>query len=159
MKSLLCILVVSLSFHNCKTEKKNIAGNFMESFFYLFILDGYLWVNVCPPKNATLTQGTHTITLNEGEEYWFDVNTNSKPRSEMTYEVGIIESTGQTLSVGNPKCTRNGQIFNPSEVKAEGEKPETYENGFWIYVFIFRNSRMAGIKSVSGSGEVKIKVP
>ncbi|MCP5496983.1 MAG: hypothetical protein H7A23_20710 [Leptospiraceae bacterium] len=161
MKSLLCILVVSLSFHNCKTEKRTLLDKFLESAAFLSLIDGYLWVNVCPPKNATLTQGIHTITLNEGEEYWFDVNTDSTPLNDylILYKIGIVESSGQTLSVGNPStCILNGQIFNPYKIKAEGRNPEGYENGFNIYIVSFRGS-LVGIKSKSGLGEIQIKVP
>lgn len=160
MKSLLCILVVSLSFHNCKTEKRTLLDKFLESAAFLSLIDGYLWVNVCPPKNATLTQGIHTITLNEGEEYWFDVNTDSKPRSSyaMSYEIGVAESSGQNLSAGNPECIQNKQIFEPSTIEAEGIGVSYYKDGFSIYIFLFRDG-LAGIKSKSGSGEIKIKIP
>ena len=80
-------------------------------FERLFIMDLYFWVNICPPKDATLEPGNHTITLNEGEEYWFDVNTDSKPRSSyaMSYEIGVAESSGQNLSAGNLECIQNKQ--------------------------------------------------
>ncbi|MCP5497002.1 MAG: hypothetical protein H7A23_20805 [Leptospiraceae bacterium] len=159
MKSLLCILVISLSFHNCKTEKSS-AEKMGELFLNLVLIDSYLWVNVCPAKNATLTQGTHTITLSEGEEYWFDVSTNSEPFSSYSksYFIGISESSGQTLSIGNPTCNRNKQIFNPSQAKAEGEEEDyILKNGIKEYLLGFKNS-IAGIKS-TGSGDIVIKVP
>ncbi len=160
MKSLLCILVLSLTFHNCKTEEKSLADKFMESAGFLLYIDNFLYVNVCPTKNATLEKGTHTITLNEGEEYWFDVNTDSKPYDSYlkAYEVGVVEISGQTLTVGNPGCTRNKQIFEPSKAQAEGKEPNKYEDGFNVYVFFYRDG-LSGIKSTSGSGKIKIKVP
>ncbi|MCP5496985.1 MAG: hypothetical protein H7A23_20720 [Leptospiraceae bacterium] len=160
MKSLLCILLVALTFHNCKTEKSS-AEKMGELFLNLVLIDSYLWVNVCPAKNATLTQGTHTITLSEGEEYWFDVSTNSEPYDSylLAYDIGITESSGQTLSIGNSSCIRNQQIFNPSQAKAEGEEGYyTYKDGVKTYNLIFKN-RIAGIKSTSGSGDIVIKVP
>ncbi|MCB1194447.1 MAG: hypothetical protein H7A23_20780 [Leptospiraceae bacterium] len=161
MKSLLCILVISLSFHNCWNQETP-EDRYAKKLSLLFFLDIYLWINVCPPKNATLTQGIHTITLNEGEEYWFNIKDVKPSFSFDIYDLGIAESSGQTISVGDPNCLKNQQITNPSsKAKAEGEKPMYYKDGFGIYRFILSGSDtdLVGIKSTLGSGEVKIKVP
>lgn len=159
MKKSLCILIIFLTFYTCRT-KESSAEKMWDVYQSLVILDSYYWVNVCPPKDATLTQGSHTISLNEGEEYWFDVSTTSEPyASSPAYFIGITESSGQTLSVGNPVCNQNGQIFNPSQAKAEGnENNYIFEDGIKKYLFGF-GKNMAGIKSTSGSGNIVIIVP
>ncbi|MCB1194211.1 MAG: hypothetical protein H7A23_20845 [Leptospiraceae bacterium] len=162
MKKIACILVLTLSFHNCKTEKKTVLDKFLESAALLYRIDGLLYINVCPPKNATLGQGITTISLKEGEEYWFDVNTITPSRFTdlKVYDVGFIELSGKTLDIGNPNCMKNRQIYDPTPAKVGGMNQSTnYKDGFWIYGLFFDNNRLANVKSKSGSGEIQIKVP
>lgn len=160
MKKLIIIFTLFFIFNSCDFRTSPKTSDEQKLFERLYLMDLYLWVNVCPPKDATLEKGTHTITLNEGEEYWFNVNTDSTPYSSYLsgYEIGISESPEQTISVGNPSCTHNGQITNPYKPKAEGKNSSYSKDGFKIYIVYFKDS-LVGIKSTSGSGEIQIKVP
>ncbi|MCB1194379.1 MAG: hypothetical protein H7A23_20685 [Leptospiraceae bacterium] len=162
MKQLIIIFVLSFTFNNCDFRMYSKRSDDDKLFERLFIMDLYFWVNICPPKDATLEPGNHTITLNEGEEYWFNISKNAIPYASYDiYKVSITELSGQTISVGYSNCLDNGQITNPSpKVKAEGREPSFYEDGFAIYLFRFSgDASLAGIKSTSGSGEIQIKVP
>lgn len=142
---------------------KNQDNLIMDPAFLFMMYENLVYQNYCPPKNATLDSGMYTITLNTGEEYWFDV---TAPRSYKSIDIGISKSTSeQTFTFFNDDCSYNFTITKQRKTfTADQEKKvRSVDNEFSYYSFYFRptptNSYIGAIKIASGSGEIKIKIP
>ncbi|MCP5497038.1 MAG: hypothetical protein H7A23_20985 [Leptospiraceae bacterium] len=163
MKTLLCILVSLTILVGCNNHESKLDDFLKHKLFgFLFVYDIYGFVNDCPPKNGTLNQGINTIHLNEGEAYWFDINTTSQPNySSGYYYIGFKGLSGQTLEIGNPNCYANKQLTHPTYPRKPGGQAQSadIQDGFQMYALGFKGNRLANVLSKSGSSSIQIKVP
>ncbi|MCB1194412.1 MAG: hypothetical protein KDK90_28525, partial [Leptospiraceae bacterium] len=159
-----CILVSLTILVGCNNHESKLDDFLKHKLFgFLFVYDIYGFVNDCPPKNGTLNQGINTIHLNEGEAYWFDINTTSEPylSDSKDYYIGFNALSGQSLDIGSSGCYRNRQLSHPTyPQKPGGLNPSTkYKDGFWMYLITFNGNGLGNVLSKSGSGSIQIKVP
>ncbi|MCB1194351.1 MAG: hypothetical protein H7A23_20960 [Leptospiraceae bacterium] len=158
------IVVINLIFFllSCQDDKKNQRKNNSNTLYWLYVLSLYSTKNYCPPKNATLDSGTYTITLNAGEEYWFDI----KNHSYNTIAIGVSKSsTDQTFTFYNGNCLRNESSAKTQETFSATEDWKVWytDNEFSYYDFYFSPTSdayyLGAIKMASGSGNIVLKIP
>ncbi|MCP5496993.1 MAG: hypothetical protein H7A23_20760 [Leptospiraceae bacterium] len=152
------ILIISLVTYCKNSEPENLM---MDPAFLLMLYENSIYKNYCPSKNATLDSGTYTITLNTGEEYWFDVAS----KSYRTYAIGIAKSSSdQAFTFFNGACSYNFTITNQRKTfTADQEKKVWYSDNEFVYFdFIFipgRENYFGAIKMASGRGNIVLKIP
>lgn len=156
---IIVLIFLVLSLKNCNSRApKNLVT---DPAFLFMLYENSVYKNYCPTTNAVLDSGTYTITLSEGEEYWFDI---SAARSYKTVYIGISTSSNQTLTFFNDSCSYNYTITNQRKTfTADNNKSIQYEEGgFSYYAFRFSpssDSPLAAIKMASGNGDITIIIP
>ena len=164
----LSIIILNVNFCSKKIfEEKPDDSNAKSFWLYYLTVNSYY--NNCPPVNAVLDSGTHTIDLADGQEYWFDItakgNLSKAITSSYIYKIEIQYEPSNTFYLFDGNCLRQSIYptpqYTPDYLLSD---VATSVGGFYPLKALFpsnNNSRyyLMGIKLKNSNGTVTIKVP
>ena len=153
------------SFVSCNEKEEKSRKEYQNLLVLIAILPGLL-LNAengnCPPTSEIplLEPGTHTVTLQPGEKYWFDI-TSRKPAQydgyihSAWYIVQVTEAVGQDVKLVSENCRGN---TNSSSSLMDSGTTGAMENLYMIY---HNQDRITYtyFKITEGSNSITFKIP
>jgi|JI8StandDraft_1071087.scaffolds.fasta_scaffold99704_4 hypothetical protein len=166
MKMVYLIVISFLGYFGCNEAKRENdrvqrGNNLLSS---IILIDIYAVKNYCPAYTL-LSPGITTISLKEGEEYWFDITPRiGDPDNRVTlFQISVLHSSGQDITAAYESCLRNGSILGkksePNSVKPESVNANTQTFLFPLSINNVHGSVLGIIKSKTGSGSVTVTIP
>ena len=167
---ILILIIVVLNVNSCSKklfEEKPDDSN--AKSFWLYYLATNSYYNNCPPVNAVLDSGTHTIDLADGQEYWFDItakgNLSKAITSSYRYKIEIQYEPSNTFYFFSGNCLVQSiypkSRYTPIYLLSESA---TSVGGFYPLTPRFPandsfSNYLVGIKLQGSTGSVTIKIP
>ena len=166
MKMVYLIVISFLGYFGCneakrENERVQRGNNLLSSIIFI---DIYAVKNYCPAYTL-LSPGITTISLKEGEEFWFDITPRigSSDKPLAYFQIHVQQNSGQVIVAARQSCFSNGSILGSKNLP-ESITPESESGNSKIFrmPFIINNTQgsfLALIKSQTGSGSVTITIP
>lgn len=167
---ILLLNIFLLTVNSCwdkQSEEKPDDSN--TKAFIMTYLVTFSYYNNCPPVNAVLDSGTHTIDLADGQEYWFDITAKGDLSKAITssyiYKIEIQYEPSNTFYVFTGNCLRQSIYpipqYSPIYLLSENS---TSVGGFYPIPSLFPPNHnigyyLMGIKLQGSAGTITIKIP